>query len=269
MRIIKNALLVGLLGAACANVMADINIGVVVSATGPAASLGIPEKNTIGLLPTTIAGQKVNYIILDDASDTTSAVKNTRKLITEDKVDVIIGSTITPNSLAMIDIAAEAQTPVLSLAASSKIVEPMDAKRSWIFKTPANDIQMALAIAEHMRKTGHKNVGFIGFADFAFGPVKLDAVTVKRDVAARDHDAGAAHLQGTQCQSGCGQTACPVGLQTFCQKACTHSGGNVGAAGAQVPTDDAMGGVGLQLPCLAQVLNEHAHIGGDHGRGEV
>jgi branched-chain amino acid transport system substrate-binding protein len=168
MRIIKNALLVGLLGAACANVMADINIGVVVSATGPAASLGIPEKNTIALLPTTIAGQKVNYIILDDASDTTSAVKNTRKLITEDKVDVIIGSTITPNSLAMIDIAAEAQTPVLSLAASSKIVEPMDAKRSWIFKTPANDIQMALAIAEHMRKTGHKNVGFIGFAD-AYG----------------------------------------------------------------------------------------------------
>ncbi len=168
MKVIKSALLVGALGAICANAIADINIGVVVSATGPAASLGIPEKNTISLLPKTIGGEKVNYIILDDASDTTSAVKNTRKLITEDKVDVIIGSTITPNSLAMIDIAAESQTPVISLAASSKIVEPMDAKRTWIFKTPANDIQMALAIAEHMRKTGHKNVGFIGFAD-AYG----------------------------------------------------------------------------------------------------
>ena len=60
---------------------ADINVGVTVSATGPAASLGIPEKNTITLMPTTIAGQKVNYIVLDDASDTTQAVANTRKLI--------------------------------------------------------------------------------------------------------------------------------------------------------------------------------------------
>ena len=57
---------------------ADITVGVTVSATGPAASLGIPEKNTIALMPTTIGGQKVNYIVLDDASDTTNAVSNTR-----------------------------------------------------------------------------------------------------------------------------------------------------------------------------------------------
>src|SRR5256886_8586631 len=80
----------------------DINIGVTLSATGPAASLGIPERNTFELLPTTIAGQKVNWILLDDASDTTKAVTNTRKLISEDKVDVIVGSTVTPNSLAMV-----------------------------------------------------------------------------------------------------------------------------------------------------------------------
>ncbi len=86
------ALLVGLAGSA----LADINVGVVVSATGPAASLGIPEKNTFALMPTSIGGEKINYIILDDASDTTTAVKNTRKLLTENKVDVIIGSTITP-----------------------------------------------------------------------------------------------------------------------------------------------------------------------------
>src|SRR3954467_15579390 len=72
---------------------ADINVGVTLSATGPAASLGIPEKNTIALLPQAIAGQKINYIVLDDASDTTKAVSNTRKLITEDKVDVVLGST--------------------------------------------------------------------------------------------------------------------------------------------------------------------------------
>ena len=71
-------------------------------------------------MPKTIAGQKINYIVLDDASDTTAAVKNTRKLITENKVDVILGSTITPNSLAMIDVAAEAKTPMISMAPSRR-----------------------------------------------------------------------------------------------------------------------------------------------------
>lgn len=147
---------------------ADINVGVLVSATGPAASLGIPEKNTFALMPTSIAGEKVNYIVLDDASDTTTAVKNTRKLLTEDKVDVIIGSTITPNSLAMVDIAAEAETPMISMAASARIVEPMDPKRRWVFKTPQNDVQMSTAITEHMGNNGVKTVAFIGFSD-AYG----------------------------------------------------------------------------------------------------
>ncbi len=116
---LKQVLLAAL--AACASVaaLADINVGVVVSATGPAASLGIPEKNTIALMPKTIAGQKINYIVLDDASDTTAAVSNTRKLIAENKVDLVMGSTITPNSLAMIDAVAEAKTPMISMAASA------------------------------------------------------------------------------------------------------------------------------------------------------
>ncbi len=147
---------------------ADINVGVTVSATSPAASLGIPEKNTIALMPKTIAGQKVNYIVLDDASDTTAAVSNTRKLITENKVDVIIGSTTTPNSLAMIDVVSENQTPMISMAASARIVEPQDAKRRWVFKTPQNDIMMSLAIVQHMADAGVKTAGFIGFAD-AYG----------------------------------------------------------------------------------------------------
>ena len=165
---IKNLLL--LIGAAFASTaaLADINVGVTVSATGPAASLGIPEKNTIALMPHTIAGQKVNYIVLDDGSDTTKAVANTRRLITEDKVDVILGSTVTPNSLAMIDVVAEAKVPMISMAASSRIVEPVDDKRRWVFKTPQNDIMMSLAIAEHMAANGVKTVGFIGFAD-AYG----------------------------------------------------------------------------------------------------
>lgn len=147
---------------------ADINVGVTVSATGPAASLGIPEKNTIALMPTTIAGQKINYIVLDDASDTTAAVTNARKLINEYKVDVLLGSTTTPNSLAMIDVAAESQTPMISMAASARIVEPLDAKKRWVFKTPQNDIMMSLAIVSHMADSGIKSVGFIGFSD-AYG----------------------------------------------------------------------------------------------------
>lgn len=168
----SKTLIKSLLAAAVAGLglaaQADINVGVTVSATGPAASLGIPEKNTFTLMPTTIAGQKVNYIVLDDASDTTAAVSNTRKLITEHKVDVVIGSTVTPNSLAMIDAVAEASTPMISMAASARIVEPMDAKKKWVFKTPQNDIMMALAIVQHMVDNGAKTAAYIGFAD-AYG----------------------------------------------------------------------------------------------------
>ena len=147
---------------------AQIKVGITLSATGPAASLGIPQKNTATLLPKTIGGKSVEYIILDDASDTTTAVKNTRKLISEDNVDIVLGSSVTPNSLAMIDVVSELQTPMISMAASSKIVEPMDAKRAWVFKTPQNDALMASAIADHMAAAGIKTLGYIGFGD-AYG----------------------------------------------------------------------------------------------------
>ena len=147
---------------------AQVKIGVTLSATGPAASLGIPEKNTIALLPKEIAGQSVQYIVLDDASDTSKAVQNTHKLIDEDHVDAIIGSSVTPNSLAMLDVVAQGKTPMISLAASAAIIEPMDAKRQWAFKTPQNDSLMADAIAGYMEKQGVKTVGFIGFTD-AYG----------------------------------------------------------------------------------------------------
>lgn len=147
---------------------ADVKIGVTVSATGPAASLGIPEKNTVQLLPKEIAGQKIDYIVLDDATDPTQAVRNARKLTSEDHVDALIGSTVVPNSLAMIDVAAETSTPMISMAAAASIVEPMDAKRAWVFKTPQNDILMATAIAQHMADHGVKTVAFIGFSD-AYG----------------------------------------------------------------------------------------------------
>lgn len=147
---------------------ADLTVGVTLSTTGPAASLGIPQKNTIALMPKTIGGQKVNYVVLDDASDTTTAVNNTRKLITESKADVVIGSSVTPNSLAMIDVVAEGKTPMITLAASARIIEPMDDKKKWVFKTPQNDGMMAQAIVDYMAAKGVKSVAFVGFSD-AYG----------------------------------------------------------------------------------------------------
>ncbi|WP_118183768.1 ABC transporter substrate-binding protein [Paraburkholderia phosphatilytica] len=153
---------------AAGSAAAQVKIGVTLSATGPAASLGIPEKNTIALLPKEIGGKSIEYIVLDDGSDTSHAVQNTHKLIDEDHVDAIIGSTVTPNSLAMIDVVSAAKTPMISMAASAAIIAPMDAKRAWVFKTPQNDGLMADAIASSMEKQGVKSVGFIGFAD-AYG----------------------------------------------------------------------------------------------------
>jgi branched-chain amino acid transport system substrate-binding protein len=164
---VRTAIALALVCGASAAV-AQVKIGVTLSTTGPAASLGIPEKNTIALLPQEIGGKSVQYIVLDDATDTSKAVQNTHKLIDEDHVDAIIGSTVTPNSLAMLDVVSEGKTPMISLAASAAIIAPMDAKREWAFKTPQNDSLMADAIAGYMEKHGVKTVGFIGFAD-AYG----------------------------------------------------------------------------------------------------
>ncbi|SDV49961.1 ABC transporter substrate-binding protein [Chitinasiproducens palmae] len=161
---------------------AQIKIGVTVSSTGPQASLGIPEKNAITLLPRTIAGQSVEYIVLDDASDTNRAVTNTKKLISEDHVDAIIGSTTTPNTLAMIQPASEGQTPVVTLASSARLVEPMDAQRRWIFKTPHNDSFIAEQLVADAVSKGLKRIGFIGFNN-ALGDAF--AVEIKKAAAAK------------------------------------------------------------------------------------
>ncbi len=155
---------------------AQIRIGVTISTTGPAASLGVPQRNSMTLLPTEIAGQKIEYTVLDDASDTTKAVANARKLIDENAVDALLGSSITPASLAMIDVAAEKKVLMISFAASARLIEPMDAQRRWIFKTPQNDSLMADAIAEHMAANGVKSVGFVGFND-AYGDGWLNEAT--------------------------------------------------------------------------------------------
>ncbi|MFO1414023.1 MAG: ABC transporter substrate-binding protein [Burkholderiales bacterium] len=154
--------------ALAAPALADVTVGITISTTGPAASLGIPQKNTIELMPATIGGEKINWVVLDDASDTTKAVTNAKKLVTEDKVDVIVGSSTTPASLAMREVAVDTSTPMISLAASAAIINPADPKTKWIFKTPQNDALMADAVAVSMKANGVKTLGYIGFAD-AYG----------------------------------------------------------------------------------------------------
>ncbi len=148
--------------------MAQIKVGISVSTTGPAASLGVPEKNTVAFLPTEVAGQRIEYIVLDDGTDASRAVANARKLIDESGVDLLIGSTATPASIAMVDVAGEKKVPMIALAASEKIIAPVEGNKRWAFKTPQNDSLMARGIAEHMAAHGIKTIGFIGFND-AYG----------------------------------------------------------------------------------------------------
>ncbi len=144
---------------------ADVTIGVIYSSTGPGASIGITQQRTIPILPATLGGQKVTYIGLDDGSDTTTAVKNVRKLASENSIDVLIGPSLTTSSLAVLDVIAETRTPMISMASGAAIVEPIDAKRFWAFKTPQSDAMMASIIVEHMASSGAKRIGFLGLAD--------------------------------------------------------------------------------------------------------
>lgn len=160
--------LAAVLAALASPAFGQVKLGATLSTTGPAASLGIPERNTLQLLPKSIGGLSIEWIVLDDASDTTAARKNAEKLTSEDRVDAIIGSSTTPNSLAMIEVASGAQTPMISLGASARIVDPMDAQRRWVFKTPYHDSMIAETVARHMTATGVKTLAYIGFND-AYG----------------------------------------------------------------------------------------------------
>jgi branched-chain amino acid transport system substrate-binding protein len=147
---------------------AQIKVGITMSASGPGAALGQPQSKTVAALPKEIGGQKITYFALDDESDPTKGAQNGRKLITEEKVDVLIGSSLTPVSLPLIDIAAEAKTPLMTMAAAAILVAPMDDKRKWVFKVVPNDDIMANAILKYIAKTGAKTLGYIGVSD-AYG----------------------------------------------------------------------------------------------------
>src|SRR6266496_4300401 len=133
-----------LLACVCLSASAEITVGVIIVATGPGASIGIPTKNTISILPTMIAGEKVRYIILDDNSDSTNAVKNARRLISEDKVDIIIGPSSTPTATAVTYVAAETKTPQIS-------VSPLAGTNPWVFYVAQPQPIVMAPIVEHMK----------------------------------------------------------------------------------------------------------------------
>ena len=151
---------------------ADITIGVSVPMTGPASGLGIPMSNGVKLWPATVAGEKINVIILDDATDPTKGTQNARRFVTENKVDLLVGSGATPVGIAVAAVALESKTPQLAL---SPIGLP-PGQDAWSFRMPQSNGVMANAMVSHMVKNGVKSVGFIGYTD-AYGEQWLQALT--------------------------------------------------------------------------------------------
>ena len=154
--------------------LADVTVGISLPLTGPASGLGIPMQNYFKLWPSTIAGEKLNVIILDDATDPTKGVQNARKFVTEDKVDIIIGSAATPVAAPMAEVAMESGT--VQLAASPVGLPP--GKDTWTFRLPQSNDVMAVAVVQLMKKQGVKTIGFLGYTD-AYGELWLKAITAE------------------------------------------------------------------------------------------
>jgi branched-chain amino acid transport system substrate-binding protein len=173
--LLASALLLGLAGPAAAQ---EVTVGVTLGATGPGASLGVHYKNAFQLFPKTLGGLPVKYIILEDATDPANAAKNARKLIAEDKADVLMGSVSVPSTTQVAQIATEAKTPMVAL---SPVALPPD-KLEWTFVVPQPVPLMMSAVVEHMQKAGVKTVGYIGFSD-SWGDLVLKALKQHADPA--------------------------------------------------------------------------------------
>lgn len=155
---------------------AQIKVGVITSATGPVASLGIPQKNAFSVAPPMLGGESVTYTVLDDSGDPAVAGRLARKLISEDKVDLIIGPGSSPTASAVSFIAAEAKTPMVALSP----VPGEQARNPWVFSISLPTPVGMKAVAEHFKASGVKSVGYIGFAD-SWGDQVYGALTQHAD----------------------------------------------------------------------------------------
>lgn len=151
--------------AAAAPVQAQVKIGVISSATGPVAFVGIPQKNSVALLPKKAGDLTIEYIPFDDASDPTQSVQLTKKLLSEYAVDALIGPSGSPNAMGVLQFMAESHTPMLAPVGTPAVVLPMDDKKRWVFKTHPNDDIISDGLIAAMTRRGVRTVGFIGYND--------------------------------------------------------------------------------------------------------
>lgn len=151
--------------------LADITIGVTIPTTGPGAALGIPLKNSIELWPTEIAGEKLNVIILDDAGDPAKATTNARRFANDDKVDLMMGSALSPTAIAVASVANETSVPHFAISP----IPPVAVKK-WNFVLPQFSTVLAKKMFARMQKDGVKRVSFIGFAD-SYGQQWVDELS--------------------------------------------------------------------------------------------
>lgn len=139
----------------------EITIGITVTTTGPAAALGIPERNALEFVPKEIAGVPLKVIVLDDGGDPTNATTNARRFVTESKADIIMGSSTTPPTIAVSNVANEAGIPHFGLAPFP--ITPERAK--WSVSMPQPIPIVGKAVYEHMKAHNIKTVGYIGYSD--------------------------------------------------------------------------------------------------------
>jgi branched-chain amino acid transport system substrate-binding protein len=147
----------------------EITIGITIATTGPAAALGIPERNALDFVPKEIGGVPLRLIVLDDGGDPTNATTNARRFVTESKADVIMGSSITPPSIAVSNVANEVGIPHFGLAPF-----PMTPERAkWSVSMPQPVPIMGKVLYEHMKKHNVKTIGYIGYSD-SYGDLWLN-----------------------------------------------------------------------------------------------
>ncbi|MGH2340941.1 ABC transporter substrate-binding protein [Segnochrobactraceae bacterium EtOH-i3] len=158
------ALLAGtvlLAGAGLARAAEDINIGVFASLTGPAAALGVEVKRAVALMPTEIDGHKINFIVLDDATDPTVAVKTAQRFVSEYKIDAAMGPEVNALAAAVVPVMQDSGTPLIVLA---PYIPPAD-RAKWVFRSVQNAGTMVSRIVADMKERGVKTAAYIGFGD--------------------------------------------------------------------------------------------------------
>jgi branched-chain amino acid transport system substrate-binding protein len=144
--------------------LADLKVGLSVSLSGANASLGVPYAKgmqaAVAFKPE-INGQKVQLIVLDDGSDPSNAGRNARKLVEEDKVDILMGSSGVPATIAISQVGRETKTPMIGLSPISLPPGESD----WTVTVAQPPQLMIDAVVERMKRNGVKTVGYIGFTD--------------------------------------------------------------------------------------------------------